>query len=660
VLSVPRAGQRIAGMPILVWFVGIGFGVFLCIGQGGESVSSTFWIQTSLLALAVSLCLSRGEKEKTTPKSFQVLPMAAFLLLSGLGSLVAPYAFSTQLELTWFFSCFCAFLWLMFRASDRTRKRLLEISVYIALAQAVYGLVQFYLLGATRAKGTFASPNHAATYIAAGVIYCYVLACIGPFSVARRLTWAILGGLGLWSLVGTGSRSVLFSMGIALISSVSLLGLAKKYLLGVLLLLAALIVVPNPMRDRLLFSRTEDIYAVQRPKIWLQSAKIILDYPLFGATLGNFEYVSSRYQFPVEGGLGRYSKMFTTADNGFLELAAETGIPGILCMLWGTWVAFGAFRKGLNSMKDPRRRAVFLGAAAVLLVLLLQNLFHTVYRSPPSVWMGMVALSIVLGAGAEGSGPGKGGNRSFSGLMGNPRVRALVCYGVAIIIGLGVWPFLCLSPYIAFRYYEKASLLHSEGKLEEAEQHLLKAISFNSKQPFFFHRLGNIQMERFSRTQHSLLARNALENFEKAVELNRINPIFWHTLGRYHEFMVVFSEDTEKGTHIERACRAYEKAAELAPTNPFYRVSLAALFIKAGELEKAIAPLEQALHLEPNFVTAQVLLIDVKEKLGYKDEAAALRAKLEETLRRVSGLRPINEYEARLLMDPARYFKDQG
>ena len=647
-------------MPLLVWFVGIGFGVFLCIGQGGESVSSTFWIQTSLLALAVSLCLSRGEKEKTTPKTFQVLPMASFLFLSGLGSLVAPYAFSTQLELTWFFSCFCAFLWLMFRASDRTRERLLEISVYIALAQAVYGLVQFYLLGATRAKGTFASPNHAATYIAAGVIYCYVLACIGPFSVARRLTWAILGALGLWSLVGTGSRSVLFSMGIALISSVSLLGLAKKYLLGVLLLLAALIVVPNPMRDRLLFSRTEDIYAVQRPKIWLQSAKIILDYPLFGATLGNFEYVSSRYQFPVDEGVGRYSKTFITADNGFLELAAETGIPGILCMVWGAWVAFMAFRKGLKAMEDPKRRAVFLGAAAVLLVLLLQNLFHKVYRSPPSVWMGMVALSIVLGAGAEGSGPGKVGNRSSSGLMGNPRVRALVCYGVAIIIGLGVWPFLCLSPYIAFRYYEKASLLHSEGKLEEAEQHLLKAISFNSKQPFFFHRLGNVQMERFSQTHSPLFAKSALENFERAAELNSINPTFWHTLGKCHEFMVVFSHGHERQEHIEAASRAYEKAIEFAPTNPFYRVSLAALYVKAGKYENAVRPLEEALELEPNFVTARAVLMDVQQKLGNQKEATALKMQLEKTIERVRGYRPRNDYEARLLMEPARYFAQEG
>jgi len=588
------------------------------------------------------------------------MPVAAFLGVAVLGYCVSPYRFSTELDLVWFIACSSALLWLVFSVPDRMKGNLLWISVYVAMIQAVYVLVQFYFFGSTRAKGTFASPNHVASYIAASVAYCLVLASVKAYDLRHRVFWATMAVLGVGALTVTGSRSVFFSLGITMVLSLAIFGISRRYLLALPILFVIFLVLPSPTRDRLLFSRTEDIYAVQRPKIWLQSAKIILDYPLFGATLGNFEYVSSRYQFPVEGGLGRYSKIFTTADNGFLELAAETGIPGILCMVWGAWVAFMAFRKGLNAMEDPKWRAVFLGAAAVLLVLLLQNLFHKVYRSPPSVWMGMVALSIVLGAGAEGPGPGKVGNRSPSGLMGNPRVRALVCYGVAIIIGLGVWPFLCLSPYIAFRYYEKASLLHSEGKLEEAEQHLLKAISFNSKQPFFFHRLGNVQMERFSQTHSPLFAKSALENFERAAELNSINPTFWHTLGKCHEFMVVFSHGHERQEHIEAASRAYEKAIQFAPTNPFYRVSLAALYVKAGKYENAVRPLEEALELEPNFVTARVLLMDVQQRLGKEKEVADLKAQLEKTIERVRGYRPRNDYEARLLMEPARYFAQEG
>jgi O-antigen ligase len=628
--------------------------------EGGESLGSVFFIETVFLALGVySLWLwAKGKAQFEPPPS--LMPVAAFLGVAVLGYCVSPYRFSTELDLVWFIACSSALLWLVFSVPDRMKGNLLWISVYVAMIQAVYVLVQFYFFGSTRAKGTFASPNHVASYIAASVAYCLVLASVKAYDLRHRVFWATVAVLGVGALTVTGSRSVFFSLGITMVLSLAIFGISRRYLLALPILFVIFLVLPSPTRDRLLFSRTEDIYAVQRPKIWLQSAKIILDYPLFGATLGNFEYVSSRYQFPVDEGVGRYSKTFITADNGFLELAAETGIPGILCMVWGAWVAFMAFRKGLKAMEDPKRRAVFLGAAAVLLVLLLQNLFHKVYRSPPSVWMGMVALSIVLGAGAEGSGLGKVGNRSPSGLMGNPRVRALVCYGVAIIIGLGVWPFLCLSPYIAFQYYEKASLLHSEGKLEEAEQHLLKAISFNSKQPFFFHRLGNVQMERFSQTHSPLFAKSALENFERAAELNSINPTFWHTLGKCHEFMVVFSHGHERQEHIEAASRAHEKAIEFAPTNPFYRVNLAALYVKAGKYEDAVRPLQEALELEPNFVTARAVLMDVQQKLGNQKEATALKIQLEKTIEKVRAYRPRNDYEARLLMEPARYFAQEG
>jgi len=645
---------------ILACILAFLFALLLPLGEGGESVGSMFMIETIFLALGVYFLWlwAKGKCQFGLPPSLVPLALVVGLALSSY--CVSPYKYSTELELVWFTACSGALLWLVFSVSERTKRNLLQISVYVAMIQAVYLLIQFYFLGSTRARGTFASPNHAGTYIAAAVVYFLVLASGRAYHWRNRAFWLTMAGLGVAAVMTTGSRSVFFSLGITMVLAVILFGLSRRYLLAVPIMIVIFLVFPTPIRDRLLFSGTHDIYAVQRPKIWLQSAKIILDYPIFGATPGNFEYVSSRYQFPVEGGVGRYSKTFTTADNGFLELAAETGIPGILCMLWGTWVAFTAFRKGVEALKDQHQRTVFLGAAAILLVLGSQNLFHKVYRSPPNVWMGMVALSIVLGGRGEILGPEKRSNPSPARFVGNPRVRALVCYGAAIIIGLGVWPFLCLSPYLAFRHYEKATLLQSEGKLEEAEEQLVEAISLNRKQPFFFHRLGNIQMERFTQTQSPLTARAALESFEKAVELNRINPIFWHTLGRYHEFMVVFSEGGEKSTHIEKAYRAYQMAAELAPTNPFYRVSLAALFIKAGQQEKAIAPLEEALGLEPNFVTAQVLLIDLKEKLGYEDEAAALRARLEETLRRVSGLRPMNAYEARLLMDPARYFKEQG
>lgn len=658
-MSVPsppshsQSGAHILRVAALFLFV-----LSLCFGEGGESVGSMFWTQSAFLALGTFSFFVLSKKKPQFAVPSLLLPIGAFLVVAFFGYLVSPYRFSTELELVWFLSCLCALAWLIFCTSERTKADLMKVCIYSTMIQAAYFLVQFYFLGTTRAKGTFASPNHAATYIACGVAFCFTLFSVGSLSFPRKVWWGTLGGLGLWALMTTGSRSVFFSLGIALVLCVVLFGLSKKYLFALSIIIAIFLLVPSPIRDRILFSGVKDIYAIQRPMIWLHSAKIILDFPLLGATLGNFEHVSSRYQFPVEHGVGRYTKTFVTADNGFLELGAETGVPGIICMAWGVFIILRELRNGAREVEDENRKLIFLGAGAVILVLLSQNLFHKVYRSPPNVWMGMVALSIVSGAKSSREASQRIKNPPSPDPGDDRRVRALIFRGIAIVIALGVWPFMCLSPYLAFANYERAAILQGEGRLEEAEEKLQKAISLNRGQAFFFRRMGDIQMERFSKQPSPLLAKSALENFERAVELNRINPALWHTLARYHEFMVSFSQGQEREAHIGEAAVAYKKAIELAPTNPFYRVSLAALFIKAGRIEDAEGPLEEALRLEPNFITARVLLIDLKEKLGRKDEAEAHKAGLEETVKRVSRLKPMNQYEARLLMDPGTYFKD--
>lgn len=617
-----------------------------------------FWIQTSFMALGITLLLALARGKITTMRTGLELPIAAFVLIGCANYLVSPYKFSTELELLWFVSCLCALFWMVFLASEGVRRTLLDISLVVAMMQAVYCLVQFYFLGAPRAKGTFASPNHAATYVAAGLAYCYVKAMAWGISPANRIFWALWGGIGLWALITTGSRSVFFSLGVVLILYSMTLGFGKKYILAVLVILVVLLFVPSPMRDRILFSRSQDIYAVQRPKIWIHSAKIFLDHPVFGATLGNLEYISSKYQFPVEGGAARYAKIFTTADNGFLELAAEMGIPGVVCMGWGLLLGIAVFRKRLKGLEDYEYKNLLWAASVVIVVLLSQNLFHKVYRSPPSVWMGMLALSIILGARFKGTGSK---TESTAGVSANKtkNFNLITCYGLSIILVLGIWPISCLMPYLAFRHYKQATRLQSINRMEEAERELREAISLNPRQAFFRHRLGNIIMERFPSKASPALATEALENFEAAIRLNPVNSTFWRTLGKYHEFMVNFSQGAQRERNIEAASASYQAAIELSPTNPFHRLTLAALHIKAGSYNKAIKPLQDALELEPNFVTAMVLLRDVLKYLGNTDQASSLEGRLEETLRRFQGYKPLNEYEARLLMEPAKYFGNQ-
>jgi O-antigen ligase/Tfp pilus assembly protein PilF len=641
---------------------------FVCVsvlGQGGESIRATLLVDSWLLLLTLLWLISLVRGRVFRGSGFDG-PIWGFLFLCVLSYTLSSYRYASQIELTrvlLYIGFFCALNGLL---DWKGRLTVLSVIVIVGAFEAIFCLLQYYLLGASRGKGTFFSPNLIATYLVGCVAIGISMSLWGKARALIKALWLLTAVLGIWAIATTGSRSALLSLAVILAGVVALGKARERWLLVGLGALITVLVVDNPIRERVFFAGYSDIYANQRPRIWAQALKMAIDQPMLGVTLGNFKYASVSYQFPVEGDLGRYSKVFTTADNGFLEIAAETGIPGILCMVWGAVVLIRLVRRGRRAVEGTEEEPHFLAASLVLLALASQAFFHKVYHSPPSMIMGIVALSIVAKAGrVQGQDPGflkrlwPQGWRLFQELSGG-RVKAILCTGGGVILLLGVWPFLCLAPYLAFNHYEKAAALQAAGDLDGSEEQLQRAISYNPRQAFFHHRLGNIHMEKFSVDHSRERARAALEAFTKAIELNRIHPPFWHTLARYHEFMVTFFQGQEREAHIQQAAIAYQKAIELAPTNPFYRVSLAALRIKAGEQEEAIGPLEEALRLEPNFVTAQVLLIDLKEKLGYRDEAMTLRARLEETIRRVSGLRPMNEYEARLLMDPAKYFKDQG
>lgn len=220
-----------------------------------------------------------------------------------------------------------------------------------------------------------------------------------------------------------------------------------------------------------------------------------------------------------------------------------------------------------------------------------------------------------------------------------------------------MWPALCLAPYLAFGYYEKAVEFEATGELEKAEAELRKAISHNSGQAFFYHRLGNIMMEKFSSDRSEETHLKASEAFRKAIQINSVHPQFWVTLAKYHEFRALSSNGMEKQKHMAQTIAAYREAIRLAPTNPFYLVNSALVLVKVNLLEETRKQLEAALALEPNFITAHALLVEVYDRLGLDTESILIKRRMGETMRRVSRHKPKNAYEKRLLMEPSEYFK---
>jgi putative inorganic carbon (HCO3(-)) transporter len=110
-----------------------------------------------------------------------------------------------------------------------------------------------------------------------------------------------------------------------------------------------------------------------RLNLWQEAMGIIKDYPFFGVGLRNYLTVVHKYEIHnlniSISQLGETTGL--SPHNGYLQMAAETGLIGLGCFLWMLWTLF---RNGIKSRKiklDP----VLLGLLSGLLAFLVSAFF---------------------------------------------------------------------------------------------------------------------------------------------------------------------------------------------------------------------------------------------------------------------------------------------
>ncbi len=134
---------------------------------------------------------------------------------------------------------------------------------------------------------------------------------------------------------------------------------------------------------------------------WRATARIVADYPLLGSGLGTFPEAWIHYYPHGTGGIWK------EAHNDYLQIAAETGLAGLGCVLWGLAVFLGRYvirgggegGAGREGAEAPFARAyVHHGLAVGVLSLLLHSSVDF------SLQVGAVALLFVVLSGLLAGG----------------------------------------------------------------------------------------------------------------------------------------------------------------------------------------------------------------------------------------------------------------
>ena len=256
---------------------------------------------------------------------------------------------------------------------------------------------QWYLYRRTNhgvATGFFANSNHMGALLVISVPILFALVrdladrAASAKTKSAMLLLAVSGVLVLVLGIVLNESLAILLLGppVVLASAIILLPRRSKLrwtLTGAAVLgaLATLAIYMSPLHDRIVSGNMTSIK--ERQEMWANTAEAIPDFLPLGSGVGSFETLYPRYESPET-----IAPTFTShAHNDYLEIALETGVPGILLLiaffLWWAAAARGIWK---SASADPYAQAATIVTAALLL--------HSIVDYP----LRTAALSAVMAA----------------------------------------------------------------------------------------------------------------------------------------------------------------------------------------------------------------------------------------------------------------------
>lgn len=240
----------------------------------------------------------------------------------------------------------------------------------------------------SRATGTIGDPNELAAVLLVGLALGAGIALAKDRRPPMRLAGAVAVPLCAIGIFVSLSRGGLIALAALLLAGTFFAG---RWRLAITALLVAVAVggvlyfteiAPLPARERITASNGGS----GRTDLWTVGRRMVAAHPVTGVGLGNFPIVSADYV--LQPGATRYAQLiFSTAPkvthNTYLQLAAESGIPGALlfilvlagCLRCALAAARSWSRRGQANM-EALARAVFLGLVGTLVAdFFISNMF---------------------------------------------------------------------------------------------------------------------------------------------------------------------------------------------------------------------------------------------------------------------------------------------
>jgi len=562
----------------------------------------------------------------------RILPVfiILFWLWLGIGILFSPIKYLGIINFWWVGALPVAFLgYLISPDKDLLWQRLLPLLMLIGIGLSGYALYEFFILHG-RANATFFTKNSLAAFLSL-LLFPMLGQLLDPSS--RRMSvflamtvflFAFMLGLiqsrGAWIGLAAGLL-IVYGFGFTRTHKNTWLAAGLFILLG--FAAAALVFQLNPesgsgMVERVISLQDTERAGHSRFVIWQPAWRLFLQHPWTGIGLGTYFMAIPPFLNPQDHSANFY------VHNDYLQIALETGLPGLLLMLSVFVVVLVLFIQALQrTTRGDGIRTEFLALFAALFAFALHSGFTFNFYIMPSMMLAGMLLgrfNILHDSIMQ---------RPYRHLELSRLLRPHLYYPLLLLVSLvlGVYFF---SQGAGYYYLNKGKRLVAERQLEKAHQALLRAQRLTPlvDSPWFLDadllRRSAEVIASHPRQSHNLLI-EAEQKVRAALRRNPLRPQSWYILGKIDE--------QRRPDDLTVRIELYGKALQRDPRFVPARIALARLYLQENNSEAAFTVLTEGFnyayrHVTPTLLDYVALSMTTADNIGEHNLALQLSRRL--------------------------------
>ena len=202
-------------------------------------------------------------------------------------------------------------------------------------------------------------------------------------------------------------------------------------------------------------------------------------------------------------------------------------------------------------------------------------------------------------------------------------------------------------PFLAHHHYLRYFMLRGQRDIPQAVLHLQQAITYVPIHAAYHRTFGELYLAAFRNAPNLDAFYEGHQAFTRAIRYNAREDQAYEKLGNLHREM--FYRQLRTRPTAQNALEAYQQALQYKPHNPFILSTMASLYADLNEFDPAIALLQRAIAIEPNFVGGFQMLGRMLIHIGHEAEAHQAFQQAETILQIYQHHPRQSEYEQMLL-----------